>query len=150
MVIISNFKLFFKDNIYKVNSYEIVSCPNCGGKLYCIGSKKRKLIREDGCRVILSIRYLRCTKCGKIHAELPDIVIPYHLYCYAIIEKVYLGHRNLTPIDDGTFRRLYFWLKSIEKYTNPIVSIQFIKKLHNQLAYQELNTDNKLSPSTKS
>lgn len=129
MVIISNFKLRFNNNEYKVQSYQESYCPKCNDKLSYIGTRKRRLINEYGDRVILRVRRLRCDNCRRVHIELPDIAVPYHLYCYEIIESVYIGKKSLVPIDDQTFRRLKAYSELIDKYTSSIVSIGFREKI---------------------
>ena len=139
--------MYFNGNVYKVNSYEKIPCPICHGKLACTGSKKRRVISDNGDRITLSVRRLRCTKCGKIHIELPDLAVPYHLYCLSTIEKVYLGDKDNAPIDDKTYKRLYSWLNGINKYTSPIVSIRFVEYLHTRFAYKKVSDNDNLSPS---
>lgn len=129
MVIISNFKLRFNNNEYKVQSYQESYCPKCNASLSYIGTRKRRLINEYGDRVILRVRRLRCDNCRRVHIELPNIAVPYHLYCYKIIESVYIGKKSLAPIDDQTFRRLKAYSELIDKYTSSIVSIGFREKI---------------------
>ena len=124
MVIISKFRLIFKNGIYKVVSFESPRCSKCDTTLRYIDTRKRVMINESGDRISLRIRRLRCDVCKTIHSELPDILVPNHLYCYAIIEKVYLMNKDLTPVDDGTYRRIKKYVELISKYTNPIVSIE--------------------------
>ena len=124
MVIISKFKLVFNNDIYKVVSFETHTCSVCDAPLRYIDTKKRRMINEYGNRVTMRIRRLRCDKCKTVHSELPDILVPSHLYCYAIIEKVDAGEKKTIPVDDGTYRRLKKYIEFINNYTNPIVSIE--------------------------
>jgi len=66
-------------------SYHNERCPYCGavGKLSQYGDYSRNLVSIDGEKVIESnIRPLRfeCVSCGKTHALLPDIIVPYSQY----------------------------------------------------------------------
>lgn len=53
-----------------------------------IGSRRRVWYRSGGDRVQLVIRRLQCERCGKIHHELPDLLVPYKRYDAASIESV--------------------------------------------------------------
>ena len=44
------------------------------------------MYREDGSTATLIIRRLRCRKCGRIHHELPDSIVPYKRYDADAIE----------------------------------------------------------------
>jgi hypothetical protein len=60
-------------------------CPSCGaaGKLSPYGDYFRYLVSHDGEKIIeFSVNPLRfeCVSCGKTHALLPDIIIPYSPY----------------------------------------------------------------------
>lgn len=94
MVIISKYRLKFNSQkgFFKVISYEESVCPKCKSSMNCIGSRKRKMIEEDGMVKWLSIRRLKCYICNKIHHELPDILLKGHVYCKDVIEKILAGN----------------------------------------------------------
>ncbi|MCR5608721.1 MAG: DUF6431 domain-containing protein [Lachnospiraceae bacterium] len=70
-----------------VKSKEKIPCPYCMGTFKVVGSRKRKIIRQDSSITNLIIRRLKCRKCQKISHELPDIVVPYKRYDVETIEK---------------------------------------------------------------
>ena len=51
-----------------------------------MGSRRRKYINSIGDTVVLIIRRLRCHICGRMHHELPDILVPYKRYGSESIE----------------------------------------------------------------
>ena len=53
-----------------------------------IGSRKRAFISSVGERIVLIIRRLKCKACGRVHHELPDILVPYKRYSSESIEAV--------------------------------------------------------------
>ncbi len=65
-------------------------CSQCSSDLKCIGSRHRFCIFEDGENIYLVIRRLRCKDpaCGKIHHELPDMLVPYKRHVSASLEQV--------------------------------------------------------------
>ncbi|MCL6611609.1 MAG: DUF6431 domain-containing protein [Peptococcaceae bacterium] len=63
-----------------VRSGEQISCPCCNGPLKVCGSRRRKYVNGTGDTIVLVIRRLRCRNCGRLHHELPDILVPYKRY----------------------------------------------------------------------
>jgi len=61
---------------------EAIPCPHCQGELQPYDRRDRKYKDEQGDWKILVIRRLRCRnpQCRRIHAELPDILVPYKRY----------------------------------------------------------------------
>jgi hypothetical protein len=79
-----------------------------------IGSRQRKYIDLEGNRNILVIRRLRCQHCGKIHHELPDILVPYKRYSSECIEEVISGNAPISvPADESTLLRWRNWFSKI-------------------------------------
>lgn len=67
------------------------TCPECGGALKYY-DKVQRIIRSKGRNFKhIEIRRLKCTKCGMIHRELPDDIIPYKQYEAEIIKGVLEG-----------------------------------------------------------
>jgi len=70
-------------------------CPECGGELRFFDKvrriywTKRKKVKQS------TIRRFKCTKCKKIHREIPDYIIPYKRYESEIIFGVLEGF--ITP-----------------------------------------------------
>jgi len=102
-----------------VRNLEQLSCPCCGGQLSVIGSRKRKCIDNEGSRIVLRIRRLRCKVCRSIHHELPDILVPYKRHCSENIESV-LNPKGVICVaaDDSTIRR---WREWFRRYTDHFV-----------------------------
>jgi transposase-like protein len=81
-------------------------CPYCGaeGKLSPYGDYFRYLVSYDGEKIIVSrISPLRfeCASCGKTHALLPDILIPYSPYSLRFMLTVLVAYfeRSTTVLD---------------------------------------------------
>lgn len=93
-------------------------CPCCSGLSYeVIGSRSRKVRREDGRTECYIIRRLRCNECRKIHHELPDIVIPYKRYEAKVIEEgIYPSEPLVLPVDDSTLYRWRSWFAELITY----------------------------------
>jgi len=83
----------------------------CGGDLRPFGTRIRKVIDSGGEEVTLIIRRLRCVneKCGKIHHELPDIVVPYKRYCAETVEAAITEDTEAIVCEEGTIRRIRAW-----------------------------------------
>ena len=96
----------------------------CSGKLFVIGSRKRKVIEPDETVRILIIRRLRCEDCGKIHHELPDILVPYKRHCYETIEKIINNEiEEGNCCEESTIRRIKAWWVAILPYFINILSL---------------------------
>ncbi len=75
-----------------------------------IGSRERKLRDESGESRRFIVRRLRCTRCEKIHHELPDLMVPYKRYGADVIEKATLPTTHLTvAADESTLYRWRSW-----------------------------------------
>ena len=97
--------------VFFVRSMENSICPLCQGKLKVIGSRKRRVIAEDGEQITLIVRRLRCRNelCRRIHHELPDIVIPFKRHTTDTYEKVIVGVEDFAPAEESTIRRIRKW-----------------------------------------
>lgn len=78
-----------------------------------IGTRRRKFIQEGGEKAVLMIRRYRCKNCGRIHHELPDMLLPYKQHIAATFEKVYCKNLWSVCCDDNEIRRLYLWLMQV-------------------------------------
>ena len=84
-----------------------------------IGSRKRILQRQDASVSHLIIRRLKCTGCGKISHELPDIVVPYKRHESATISQVLeerATSRQDSYCENSTIRRWKLWFFLLRDY----------------------------------
>jgi len=96
-----------------------------------IGTRARKYRNSLSEQLTLRIRRLRC-KCGKIHHELPDILVPYKRYEAACIEKVVSEPKGSATIalDESTICRWKAWFRErIAHWIGGLVSIAIRFKL---------------------
>lgn len=99
--------------VFFVRSMENSICPLCLGELKVIGSRKRRVIAEDGEQITLIIRRLRCRneQCRRIHHELPDIVIPFKRHTTDTYEKIIVGVEDVAPAEESTIWRIRKWFR---------------------------------------
>lgn len=74
--------------IFFCRSGEDPVCPCCGGKLRYRDRRQRVCKSYGGRKVWILIRRLKCSKCSKLHEELPDMLVPYKHYKAEVIENV--------------------------------------------------------------
>ncbi len=67
-------------------------CPKCGGQLKYYDSVKRIVRTKNRTTKRIILRRMRCTKCGKLHREIPKFIIPYKEYEYEVIMGVLEGY----------------------------------------------------------
>ena len=91
-------------------------CPICEGALSVRGIRKRGLMTFDWQKIYLHIRRLYCSKCRRIHHELPDCIVPYKRHCAETIENIIEGRVQGVPCDDGTIRRIKIWWRLMLPY----------------------------------
>lgn len=121
MVIIKHYRLERKENsdFFYVRSREKSHCPWCEGEFQVVGSRKRILHRQDGSVILMIIRRLKCTSCGKISHELPDIVVPYKRHESAAISQALeeqVSSRQESDCEDSTIRRWKLWFFLLRDY----------------------------------
>ena len=80
------------------------------------GTRDRVMIDGSGEQIKLKIRRLRCGKCGRIHHELPDCVVPYKRHCAETIEKIIGGETGTVPCSDGVIGRVRRWWGKVGQY----------------------------------
>lgn len=97
---------------------EVVPCPCCGAELKVIGSRSRPYLKSAAEQVELRIRRLRCKACGKIHHELPDILLPYKRYAAACVEDAVSDPpvEPLAAVDESTLYRWRRWVLDLVSY----------------------------------
>lgn len=66
-------------------------CPDCGGRLKYHDQVRRIVRAEFGNSYWIYISRMVCTRCGKKHRELPDILLPYKHYKTQIVEGFVRG-----------------------------------------------------------
>jgi hypothetical protein len=103
--------------IFFVRSEERNLCPCCNRALKVIGSRNRKYIDDTGKHITIVIRRLRCCHCGRVHHELPNILVPYKRHCSKSIEMVITGNTKLTVVaDETTLWRWRCWFQVMKEY----------------------------------
>jgi hypothetical protein len=103
--------------VFLVRSGEQNFCPCCGKALKVIGSRKRNFINGTGERVVLIIRRLKCESCGRVHHELPDILVPYKRYNSESIEAVITDDASLSvAVDESTIYRWKHWFLAVANH----------------------------------
>lgn len=91
-------------------------CPICSGSLSVRDSRKRTYVNPNGTKQGLWIRRLVCGKCGKIHSELPDWIVPYRRYTQESIEPVIGGGDGPDGPDGSTLKRWKSWFRGRGTY----------------------------------
>ena len=113
-----------------MRSSENIPCPFCEKELKVIGSRKRGLIEYSGDKKILVIRRLRCLGCGRIHHELPDLIVPYKRYSLEAVEFIITPseeHKDDYPCELNTTVRLKIWFYLLREYfKNTLQSLTFL------------------------
>lgn len=69
-------------------------CPICGNSLKYFDSVKRIVRTKMRITSEIKIRRMQCTKCGRIHREIPKNIFPYKQYEVEIIKGVIEGIIN--------------------------------------------------------
>lgn len=78
-----------RQTVFYVESNDAIPpCPACRGKLVYRDRKRRIVKNEGGTRKWLMIRRLRCSKCQKLHNELPSLLLPYKHYHSEVVSGV--------------------------------------------------------------
>ena len=123
MIIIKQYMLEEDEaGCFHVRSCEVNVCPICGHAVFVIGTRKRKCIKEDGERLMLIIRRLRCKDCRIIHHELPDILIPYKRHCADTVEKVISGNDGDVCCESRTINRIKIWWAACRLYFESVLA----------------------------
>lgn len=80
------------------------------------------MIQADGSKIVLIIRRLRCSQCGKNHNELPDILIPFKRHCAETIENIIEGKTGTIYIEGSTISKIRAWWFSLLLYFQNILA----------------------------
>ncbi len=97
---------------------EQISCPHCQSVLDPYDRRDRKYRDINGDQKTLVIRRLRCCnpKCQRIHAELPDFLVPYKRYAVDVIAAVLARTAVVAPTEETTRRRWQIWYLQIRDH----------------------------------
>ena len=114
----SNYRLVKTDmgGFFRVQSLETACCPICGEPLTLRGHCTRGVIFPDGRKVMLLIRRLRCSNCGRTHNELPDCIVPYKRLCAKVLENIINGVFEGVPCEERTVHRILSWWRVVGAY----------------------------------
>lgn len=137
MIIIKDYQLEKRKNLYYVISKESLPCPFCKGRLFLIGSRKRRLILNTSEKIFLVIKRYRCKECRKIHHELPMCCVPYKRYETEAIENIIMetmengrketGKTESYPCEKSTALKLLCWYQSVLRWVNILLEKNKIK-----------------------
>lgn len=111
MIVLNNYHIFNKNDTYYVISKENPVCPLCQGPLKVRDSKRRKVILSESEVRLFHLRRLKCTHCGVLHIELPDLFVPHKHYSRDVIEMALVGSLTSCPAENST---IYRWNKEKE------------------------------------
>ena len=75
-----------------------------GGEMKIRDSKRRKVIFADGTVDTFVLRRYKCTVCGRVHLELPDIMVPHKHYSRSAIIDTINGERNCSAEQSTIYR----------------------------------------------
>lgn len=93
---------------------ETICCPICQGSLKQYDRRIRKAIDNNAETKRYSLRRLRCQKCGKIHLELPDNLLPYKRYEAEVIEDAIATNNSCVPSDQRTIKKIRRWYRQVK------------------------------------
>lgn len=95
------------DNKIRVfNKESIVLCPGCGEKVQFSSTYQRKLKQWEYDRFkeyVYILRKYQCNACNRLHAEIPDIIIPYKQYSKDTIQRAMT--LDDMPVEGSTIQR---------------------------------------------
>ena len=107
MIIIKKYFVTYDDsaNVFKVDSKDSTRCPDCGYIMSGYDHRKRKMLNSSGEEMTFLIRRLYCPICKRIHAELPECMVPNKHYAADVIISAVNNNLLDCPADDSTIRR---------------------------------------------
>lgn len=98
-----------KKNYLIIVNKDTPLCPDCNVAMTARSSYPRKITDDSDKEHLFRLRLLKCPKCGKSHAEIPDCMMTFKHYSAAVIEKVLSGEIDYFPGDAST---VYRWKKN--------------------------------------
>ena len=93
-----------RNGMYYIIPSSAPECPHCGGAMTVRDSKRRKLILSDGTVQMFVLRRYKCKICGRIHLNLPDIMLPHKHYAREAIIETVRGERNCSAEQSTIYR----------------------------------------------
>lgn len=95
-----------------------VCCPCCQSALKPYDRRERKCRDENGDWQVLVIRRLRCQNphCQRLHAELPDYLVPYKRYKVGVIAAVLGGTAQVAPLEESTRQCWRVWYRQMHDH----------------------------------
>lgn len=115
MIILANYRVIARDNVFHVMSLEPCVCPSCGGPTKVRDSKRRQIIMEDGSVRTFLLRRMKCSQCHSLHVELPDVIVPHKHYSRDVIETALAGSKFHCPAENSTIYRWNREHSNVEK-----------------------------------
>lgn len=70
---------------------DMLICPDCGNQLKYFDSVQRIVRTKRGIMKQIKLRRLQCSRCGRIHREIPKNLYPYKQYESEVIKGVMEG-----------------------------------------------------------
>jgi len=122
MVNITKYRQEKKGGKIYIRSEESPVCPICLSNLKVIGSRDRKATDVDGEQQTYVIRRLRCKKCGHVHHELPDLLIPYKRHCAETFERALAGKGAADTLNYSLVKRIMGWWKTMFHYFRSVTT----------------------------
>lgn len=129
---INNFKKIFK-KYEETMDFNFIKCPNCNSDdLIKWGNYKRniKYINEKIEKKIITIKRVKCKKCGKTHALLPLYIVPYKISLLDVILNSFNDIKDITI--DIPFDTIIKWKKDFNKF------IPYLKTMFNNISKVEI------------
>ena len=123
MVVISEYRQEWDETAAgcRIYSDEASVCPLCSGFLWRFGTRSRGIIQSCGEKLRLIIRRWKCKMCGKIHHELPDIMVPYKRHCAETVENIVADKTAEVCCEESTTRRIKAWWAGCLLYFESII-----------------------------
>lgn len=104
MIIATRYKVIESKErgVFIIKNQDAPRCPVCGDFLIGYDHRRRSVIDMGGSTTVFFLRRLRCSRCSKIHLEIPDIMLPHKHYRAEVVESPSFEQ---CPADDSTIRR---------------------------------------------
>lgn len=87
---------------------DVPVCPCCNAPVKVRDSRIRRVKDADGNLYIFRLRRLKCEKCGRLHIEIPDMMMKNKHYSKTAIDAYLYNKTDNIAADNKT---LYRWRK---------------------------------------
>ena len=104
MVVLKNYKIKEQNGMYYIVPSSVPGCPQCGGEMKIRDSKRRKVICAETSLESNFLPGLFSTSIGRVHLELPDIMVPHKHYSRSAIIDTINGERNCSAEQSTIYR----------------------------------------------